>query len=208
MSQNGSRRHVVLAAVDRSTARDAVIQAAASLATAKTEVHVVYVLPHMTMRGLLQEATQTPRESAEIEDARNFLDETVSDARLSGVARIHGHLAAGGAAREILQTANDIQADTIVIGTNDYRGVRRLALGSVSEAVAARARCSLLIVRPKNYADRAPEIEAACPDCLAVQASTNGAALWCEPHKHHRRHAHVYHAGQDPVYGEGSMFVK
>jgi nucleotide-binding universal stress UspA family protein len=208
MKQNRRVRHVILAAVDRSTARDAVIQAAASMATPRSEVHLVYVLADMTTRGLLEEATQNVKERREIEDARNFLDETVADARLHGVAALHGHLAAGSPAREILQTASDVQADAIVIGTNDYRGVRRLALGSVSEVVAKRAQCPVLVVRPKNYAEGVAEVEPACPDCLAVQASTNGASLWCEPHMHRRRHAHVYHAGQGAVYGEGSMFVK
>jgi nucleotide-binding universal stress UspA family protein len=208
MKENGRVRHVVLAAIDRSTARDAVIQAAASMATPRSEVHLVYVLADMTMRGLLEEPTHTVHEQREVEDARNFLNETVADARLRGVAALHGHLAAGNPAREILQTASDVQADAIVIGTNDYRGARRLALGSVSEAVAKRAQCPVLVVRPKNYVERTPEVEAACPDCLVVQAQTHGASLWCEPHKHRRRHAHVYHAGQAPVYGEGSMFVK
>jgi nucleotide-binding universal stress UspA family protein len=47
----------------------------------------------------------------------------------------------------ILQEAERWGADLIVLGSHGYRGLRRLWLGSVSQAVAANARCSVLIVR-------------------------------------------------------------
>lgn len=47
----------------------------------------------------------------------------------------------------ILQESERWGADLIVLGSHGYRGLRRLWLGSVSQAVAANARCSVLIVR-------------------------------------------------------------
>jgi nucleotide-binding universal stress UspA family protein len=47
----------------------------------------------------------------------------------------------------ILQEAADWQADLIVLGSHGRRGLDKFLLGSVSEAVARHARCSVLIVR-------------------------------------------------------------
>lgn len=41
-------------------------------------------------------------------------------------------------------------ADLIVVGSHGYRGLTRLWLGSVSQAVASQAKCSVEIVRTRN----------------------------------------------------------
>ena len=41
-------------------------------------------------------------------------------------------------------------ADLIVVGSHGYRGLTRLWLGSVSQAVASQAKCSVEIVRNRN----------------------------------------------------------
>jgi len=41
------------------------------------------------------------------------------------------------------------QADSIFVGARGVRGVERFLLGSVSAAVAARAPCSVEVVRPR-----------------------------------------------------------
>ncbi len=47
----------------------------------------------------------------------------------------------------ILDVASEWHADLIVLGSHGRKGLERLLLGSVSEAVARHARCSVLIVR-------------------------------------------------------------
>jgi nucleotide-binding universal stress UspA family protein len=47
----------------------------------------------------------------------------------------------------IIEEAESWKADLIVVGAHGYRGYERLRLGSVSQAVAAQARCSVEIVR-------------------------------------------------------------
>ncbi|HKG22127.1 MAG TPA: universal stress protein, partial [Blastocatellia bacterium] len=41
-------------------------------------------------------------------------------------------------------------ADLIVVGSHGYQGLTRLLLGSVSQAVASHAKCSVEIVRGRN----------------------------------------------------------
>ena len=54
------------------------------------------------------------------------------------------------AADEILEEADAWGADCIFVGAKGTRGIDRLLLGSVSSAVAARAQCSVEVVRPKS----------------------------------------------------------
>ena len=53
----------------------------------------------------------------------------------------------GSPADWIVKMAEDIQADLLVLGAHNKGAIERLLLGSVSEAVARRSHCSVLIVR-------------------------------------------------------------
>jgi len=55
----------------------------------------------------------------------------------------------GDARDEVLQVANELHADLIVIGTHGRRGVARALLGSVAEAIVRLAPCPVLTVGPK-----------------------------------------------------------
>ena len=47
----------------------------------------------------------------------------------------------------IVETAEDIHADLIVLGSHGYRAWERLLLGSVSNSVVHHAHCSVFVVR-------------------------------------------------------------
>lgn len=53
----------------------------------------------------------------------------------------------GSPKRAIVEEAERCNADLIVVGSHGYRSWERMLLGSVSQAVAMHARCSVLIVR-------------------------------------------------------------
>ena len=59
---------------------------------------------------------------------------------------------AGRPDKRIAREAKEWGADLIVVGTEDRRGLRRLISGSVSEAVASRAHCSVKVVRGRDAA--------------------------------------------------------
>ena len=60
-----------------------------------------------------------------------------------------------GSPREvILDEADHWGANLIVVGSHGYRGLTRFLLGSVSQAIASHAKCSVEIVRcPKGLSD-------------------------------------------------------
>lgn len=116
-------------------------------------------------------------------------------------ARLHGappfdraaiHVRSGSPAEEILRLAFDVDADLVVVGTHARRGLDRLRLGSVATRVFRRAKCPVLVARPKTWETARPE--PTCPDCLAKRAATEGAALWCDVHArpHEPPHALSY----------------
>ncbi len=51
----------------------------------------------------------------------------------------------------ILEEAEKLEADLIIVGSHGYGAVKRFLLGSVSQAVASHAKCSVEIVRVKNF---------------------------------------------------------
>jgi nucleotide-binding universal stress UspA family protein len=56
----------------------------------------------------------------------------------------------GSPDRRIIETAEEMQADLIVIGSHGYNRWERLLLGSVSNSVVQHAHCSVLIARRKD----------------------------------------------------------
>jgi nucleotide-binding universal stress UspA family protein len=63
------------------------------------------------------------------------------------------HVRIGSPADEILDTARDVGADFIFIGTHGYSGLKHLLMGSVAERVVREACCPVMVVRPKTYPD-------------------------------------------------------
>lgn len=59
-------------------------------------------------------------------------------------------LRTGPAEVAIVEAAEQLDADLVVVGTHGRTGLRRLALGSVAEGVVRHARCSVLVVRLTN----------------------------------------------------------
>jgi nucleotide-binding universal stress UspA family protein len=64
--------------------------------------------------------------------------------------RVVAQIIRGHAKHEINAEAEEWGADLILVGSHGYRGLTRLWLGSVSQAVASNARCSVEIARDRR----------------------------------------------------------
>jgi nucleotide-binding universal stress UspA family protein len=83
------------------------------------------------------------------DEAREFVDSTVRQIKDFGVSA-RGELVTaiyGNATREILQQANEISADIIVMGSRGLSDFAGLVIGSVAHKVLHLARCPVMVVR-------------------------------------------------------------
>ena len=92
-----------------------------------------------------------------IENARNHAKEALENTKKlfegSRLAIVDAPVTAVGDPRSvILQCAGQWPADLIVLGSHGRRGFDRILMGSVSEAVAVHAKCSVEVIRPHETA--------------------------------------------------------
>jgi nucleotide-binding universal stress UspA family protein len=130
------------------------VSLAASQALAKTswppgtEVKIVSVIDpilYSLEEILLSQRNRTERARRAIGQAISVLDHTS--------LKVSAEVIGGTIARQIIERAGSWNADLIVLGTHDRRGLKRLLLGSISTSVANRAHCSVRIIRqdiPRN----------------------------------------------------------
>lgn len=88
---------------------------------------------------------ETPSEA----EVQAYLREADALFRAAGVEPVllHRH---GDPAAVILEVAQSLEADLIVVGAHGRTGIRRFLLGSVSEKLARHAACSVLIARGES----------------------------------------------------------
>lgn len=78
---------------------------------------------------------------------RKELQKQLNGLTPSGGVRAERMLREGDAVHEIQVTAEELQADLIVLGTHGRTGIGRILLGSVAEGVLRRARCPVLTIK-------------------------------------------------------------
>ena len=90
---------------------------------------------------------KTAQENAEkvIEAARERIEKTFAGKQVL----VSTEALLGSPERRIVETAEEMKADLIVVGSHGYNRWERLLLGSVSDSVIHHAPCSVLVVR--NY---------------------------------------------------------
>ena len=80
------------------------------------------------------------------EDVNLILDAAAADARQQGI-EVQTHPVEADPADAILNVAEEVKADLIVVGNKGMTGARRYLLGSVPNNVSHHASCSVIIVR-------------------------------------------------------------
>jgi nucleotide-binding universal stress UspA family protein len=112
------------------------------------KVHLLHVIgiPTLGVPELGVALTSTVIDSL-VHDDQEALDQLVE--RKKALADFGEVMLRTGDARDLInQTAKEISADLIVMGTHGRRGVTRALLGSVTETVVRTAPCPVLTVRP------------------------------------------------------------
>ncbi len=141
---------VLVAAIDTSSLASLVVETASRFARRAwphAQLHLVHVFRTARFDRRAQAGVKTDELLA---DARAYLEHYVRMARRLFPGEVSGHLVQGDPAGEIIERAQSLAADWLMLGTKDPQGLERLLLGSVAEKVAKAAPCSVMIVRKKR----------------------------------------------------------
>lgn len=138
----------ILLAHDGSDHADKAMERAAELAkNFNAEVSVLAVVPDLCLPSLelsVEDCFKVSQAFAkEFRDAMDKVGETLSARGIQARVMVEE----GVPADKILETAESIGADLIVLGSRGRTGAKRALLGSVSSNVMQHAKCDVLIVK-------------------------------------------------------------
>ena len=147
-------------------------------------VHVWFNVPTARLRPFMR---------AELKKlGKEHLDEGVKRVEESGGLVTEAHLIEGRAADEILDLAERIGADLVVIGSRGLGPVGRIALGSVSEAVIHHSRCPVLVLRGGGDAWPSERVLFGDDGSEAARAAGDLGASLCAQHGAQALLLHAY----------------
>ena len=195
-----SGRYVILAALQFDETGEIAMQEAVRIARRdeRADLHVVHVAAPSLAMYKNGESTSI---EAQLAHAPSKLREYVDRACEGTSLHVTAHIRTGTPVQVILQTAADLDADVLVLGTHTQRSaIDRLVLGSVAGRVLHQARCPVLVAVPKAYAEQAARntIEPPCGDCLAQRNESGDPVALCERHARTRLRPHVYVPSDTP----------
>jgi nucleotide-binding universal stress UspA family protein len=154
--QQGPRRRVmkVLIAVDDSPISSTIIDEVARRSWATgTEFMVLTVVPFPTADYWQEYGLPASPEA--LERMERDADKLVASSaaalkeKISNIA-VEEQVKEGFPCEGILETANQWDADLIIMGSHGRHGLEKLILGSVAEAVLSKAPCSVEVVKTKH----------------------------------------------------------
>lgn len=147
-------------------------------------LHVMDVLANLSMYDSYGTAAEIKKIEEDRESHANELvkqaAKTIHDAGIAVTTRVER----GEPKSSIIEIAKQLGTDLIVIGSHGRKGVDHFLLGSVSEAVARYASCSVLIVRNQQLIAQTEEArtghKCAHPACTCIPKSGKYCSAPCE----------------------------
>ena len=132
------------------TAAEAVRQAIDLAKISGATLSIVSAFAPISKRRIQDEAEGAPADIAYVvgprEDVNLVLDAAAAAARAAGV-EVRTHAVEADPADALLNVAEQIKADLIIVGNKGMTGARRYFLGSVPNNVSHHAPCSVLIIQ-------------------------------------------------------------
>lgn len=154
-----SSRFVVVVGIDFSEQSDRALKRAFELAFDQraTEIHAVHVaqsfesgveleLPAIGL-GRVSLAEAREQLKAYVEQRLTDFVERADPRRAQAIERVVAHVRLDAPAEQIAELARELEAELVIVGTHGRKGLSRMVMGSVAEAVVRRAPCSVLVVR-------------------------------------------------------------
>ncbi len=149
----------ILLAADGTTQSEAAIETLAGFKLSDgDEIKIISIIDMAIPSAISVHSEFVPATTAEIErvareDAAKILETAerkargiINNEKVSVLTEIHF----GSPDSRIVETAEKMRANLIIVGSHGYNRWRRLLLGSVSDSVVHHAPCSVLIVRSQK----------------------------------------------------------
>jgi nucleotide-binding universal stress UspA family protein len=141
----------ILLPIDGSKFSDAAVQTLlARPQPADADVRLLFVVERPTLLAAREmsgyDSALDQAWEAERRKAREIVESAAERLRSKGL-KASGTVVDGDPKSKILEAAGDWPADLIVLGSHGRKGLQHFLMGSVSEAVARHATCSVEIVR-------------------------------------------------------------
>jgi nucleotide-binding universal stress UspA family protein len=102
-----------------------------------------FFVPQMTLPNLEGELV----ESAEVKMA-SFCKEIEEFCKSAGTGELNYTVIMGDVGEKIVEYADEIAADLIVMGTHGYKGLEKIMFGSVADKVVRSASCPVMTINP------------------------------------------------------------
>jgi nucleotide-binding universal stress UspA family protein len=133
----------VVVPIDFSDNSLAAVDTALELVAAASQVHVIHVLPMLTVAdpGVVWEPVDDESRRSHAEDA---LRQRLADEKYRGVKV---EVTIGDPGHEVADYAQQQHAELIVMPSHGRTGIRRLLIGSVAERVVRLAHCPVLVLK-------------------------------------------------------------
>ena len=144
----------ILLAVDDSKFSEAAVQAViAQSKSLSADVRVLHVVDTPSLLVTREMGGYDPgievAWEAQRELGKQLLAKTAETLRSQGV-KCTAEMQEGDPKSKIIEEAEKWGADLVVVGSHGRKGLERFLLGSVAEAVARHARCSVQVVRLRS----------------------------------------------------------
>ena len=143
-------KRIVVGTDGSETAGEAVRQAVELAEATGATLEIVSAFEPVPQSRLREEAGEIPGDIAHAvgprEDVNGIVEAAAGAARQKDV-EAHTHVREGDPADSILDVAEEVNADLVLVGNKGMTGARRFLLGSVPNKISHHAPCSVLIVR-------------------------------------------------------------
>ena len=140
----------IVVGTDGSETADEAVRKAAELArSVSATLEIVSAYEPVAPSRLREEAVDVPKDVEWTVNPREDVDHTLSNAGTlvgEGV-EVKLHARQGDPADAIIDVAEEVGADLIIVGNKGMTGARRFLLGSVPNKISHHAPCAVLIIR-------------------------------------------------------------
>lgn len=135
-------KHTVVVPIDFSEESYTALDVARDLTDGPANLHLIHVLPdlHPADPGVLWGAIDNNQRKKQVKDS---LTKVAAERGLAG-ANVHAEI--GDPGHEIVELAESLESDLIVITSRGRTGLKRFILGSVAERVSRHADIPVLVL--------------------------------------------------------------